>query len=147
VRLVELPTFSAAAKDLGIRQSTASKWLASLEEELGVVLIERTTRQRHVTEAGRRFYHAARELLANWAQITATLADQDNELRGRLRVSVPVVFGQRFVTPLLSSFAAAHPRLELHVSYTDRYVNLVEDAVDVAVRVGLPVDSSFVGRT
>lgn len=154
VRLVELDTFSAVAEELRVSQSTVSKWLAALEDELGVQLMERTTRSRRVTEAGERFYQRARDILAAYADASAELAPARSgrrararePLRGRIRVSVPVVYGRLFILPKVAKFMRRHPAVEVELVFNDRYVNLVEDNFDVAVRVGIPVDVSFKAR-
>ncbi len=146
VRLVEVGTFSAVADELRVKQSTVSKWLAALEDELGVRLLQRTTRSRRVTEPGARFYERARQILAAYDDITAQLQQQAPEPRGRLRVSVPVVFGRLFIVPLVAKFLRRYPGLEVELVFSDRYVNLVEDGFDVAIRVGRPVDSTLRSR-
>ncbi|NJK33049.1 MAG: LysR family transcriptional regulator, partial [Deltaproteobacteria bacterium] len=125
VRVVELDSFSAAAGELRITQSTASKWIAALEQQLGVALLERTTRAKRLSDAGERFYVRAKELLASFDDALADVRDESVEPSGRLRVSVPVVFGRRFVVPTLASFMQRHAKLELELSFGDRYVNLL----------------------
>ncbi len=147
VRLSDLGTFSAVADDLRVKQSTVSKWVASLEEELGVQLVERTTRSQRLTEAGRDFRTRALDVLSAYDAAVESVRSEAQEPIGRLRVSLPVVFGRRFVLPFLPGFAQAHPRLELELLFDDRYSRLVDDEVDVAIRVGTPVDSSFRART
>lgn len=147
VRLVELKNFSAVARELRVKQSTASKWLAMLEEQLGVALIERTTRTMRVTESGEIFYVRAKELLAAYESTAAELSNRAPELAGRLRVSVPVVFGRIFVVPLATEFLRRFPKVELDLVFNDRYVNLVEESFDLAVRVGVPTDTSFRSRS
>ena len=146
VRLVELGTFSEVADELRIKQSTVSKWLASLERELGVQLIERTTRTRRVTDAGTLFYRRARDILAAYDDASASLQEQAPEPRGRIRVSLPVVFGRLFVVPHVAAFLQRYRHVEVELVFSDRYVNLVDEAIDVAVRVGTPADSSFRAR-
>lgn len=143
VRLVEKSSFSAVAKELHVKQSTVSKWLKALEEELGAQLIERTTRRQRVTDAGQRFYERALVILELYEEASQEAASTETALRGRLRVSVPAVFGRRHVLPAVPPFLEAHPEVELELVFSDRYVDLVEEGVDVAVRVGRPVDSSF----
>lgn len=147
VRLVERGSFSAAARDLRIKQSTASKWVAELEAELGVSLVERTTRSLRVTDAGRALAQRAMELLGAFDAMTVELSGAaDSEPMGRVRVSAPVVFGRRFVAPVIARFLARHPKVEAELVFSDRYVNLVEEGFDLAIRVGVPVDTSFRGR-
>lgn len=147
VRVVELRTFTAVAEELRVTQSTVSKWLAALEEEAGVQLLARTTRTKRVTEAGSAFYERSKEILASYDGLMAELhSDGEAQLRGRLRVSVPVVFGRMFAVEAVSAFLRRHPDIELDLVFSDRYVALVEEGFDVALRVGTPVDSSLRAR-
>lgn len=143
VRVVEVGSFTAVARELGTKQSTVSKWIAEPEEELGVTLVERTTRRRRVTEAGELFYDRAREILATWDDVAVALQRNATVLEGRIRMSLPVVFGRLFVVPALPAFLERHPGIELELVFTDRYLDLLTDRIDVAVRVGVPADSSF----
>ena len=147
LRIVELKSLSAAARELRVKQSTASKWLAALEEELGASLIERTTRTKRVTESGALFYARAKELLAAYESTAAELSSRAPEPVGRLRVSAPVVFGRMFVAPVACEFLRRSPKVEIDLVFDDRYVNLVEEGFDVAVRVGVPADTSFRARS
>ena len=147
IRIVELGTFTAAARDLRLRQATVSRWIAELEDELGVQLLDRTTRTVRVTAAGERFYERARELMLMWDHAVSQVQLEHGEVAGKLRVSAPVVFGRRFLTPHISKFLDAYPNLELEVQFSDRYVDLVEEGVDVALRVGTPQDSDYRSRT
>jgi DNA-binding transcriptional LysR family regulator len=143
VRLAERNSFSGAARDLRIKQSTASKWVAQLERELGLGLVERTTRALHLTDEGRQFLLHAQQVLASWDELTERLQERNPEPVGRLRISVPVVFGQRFVVPSIASFLAAHPKVDLQLVFADRFVNLVDEGFDLAVRVGVLTEGSF----
>ncbi len=145
LRVAELGSFSAAARELGLQQSTVSKWMAALEAELGVRLIDRSTRVQRLTQEGESFLVSARAMTASWESARAGLGG--GSLRGTLRVSLPVVFGQRHIVPLVPAFARAHPDLKLVLRFSDRYVNLMEAGVDVAVRVGALSNSSFRNRT
>ncbi|MEZ4428224.1 MAG: LysR family transcriptional regulator [Nannocystaceae bacterium] len=147
VRIVELGSFTACARDLRLRQATVSRWIAALEDELGVALLDRTTRSVRVTDAGERFYAQARELLAIWSNAQARARQDRRELTGRVRVSLPVVLGQRLISQHLAGFVRDHPSLELDLRFTDRYVDLVADGVDLALRVGAPVDSEYRAKT
>lgn len=146
VRLVELKSFSAAARELRIKQPTASKWLAALEHELGVTLMERTTRTKRLTEDGETFYRRAKELLAAYENTTAELQKRAPVPSGRIRVSVPVVFGRLFVMPEAARFMQSFRQVELELVFNDRYINLVEEGFDLAVRVGLPADTNLKAR-
>lgn len=147
VRVVELGSFTRAAAELRVKQSTVSKWVAALEEQLAAQLVQRTSRAHRVTEAGRLFYDRAREILGTWEDLELALGRATPGLRGRLKVSVPAVFGRLYVLPHVPRFAEAHPDLEIELSFDDRYVNLVDEGFDVLVRVGRPLDSSLKART
>ncbi|MBC8069623.1 MAG: LysR family transcriptional regulator [Deltaproteobacteria bacterium] len=147
VRLVERGSFTAAALDMRVKQSTASKWVAELEEQLGVSLVERTTRSIRVTDAGLLLAQRSVEILGAVDAVSAELSgDTDREPMGRVRVSAPVVFGRRFVAPLLAEFLAQHPKVDAELVFGDRYVNLVDQGFDLAIRVGRPTDTSARGR-
>lgn len=143
VRLADLGTFSAVADELRIRQSTVSKWIASLEDDLGIQLVERTTRSLRITDEGETFLHDAREVLAAYEHATGRIGLVAPKLKGRLRISVPVVFGRLFVVPELGSFMSHHPDIHVELVFSDRYVNLLEENVDLAIRVGIPKDSTY----
>jgi DNA-binding transcriptional LysR family regulator len=146
IRLAERGSFSAAARDLKIKQSTASKWVTELEADLGASLVQRTTRSIHITEAGKRLLTRARDVLAAYDDLGREFEDKAPELRGRIRLSVPVVFGRLFVVPALAEFLTRHPEVRAEVALEDRYVNLVEHGFDLAVRVGIPADTGSPGR-
>ncbi|MEM9191403.1 MAG: LysR family transcriptional regulator [Myxococcota bacterium] len=143
VRLVEKRSFTAVADELRVKQSTVSKWLGRLEDDLGVQLLDRTTRSQRVTEAGQRFYDHANIVLNSYDNAVADLRQADPTLRGRIRMSLPVVFGRRFVVPQVTTFLQEHPHVELELIFSDRYVRIVEEGYDLALRVGIPVDSTL----
>ena len=143
IRLVDLGTFTAVAEELRVKQSTVSKWIASIEATMGTQLLDRTTRGLRVTEAGRRFYeHAVLVLDAYEAALGVVVQTQD-QLYGRVRISAPVVFGRRFVVPLMQEYLCCYPKIELEIVLDDHYVRLVEEGFDLVVRLGAPVDSSL----
>lgn len=145
-RLAERGSFSAAARDLKIKQSTASKWVAELEAELGANLVERTTRSVRITEDGQRLLARARDVLAAFDELSAEFEERSPEPRGRVRVSIPVVFGRLFVVPAVGDFLDRHPEVSVELVMNDRYVNLVDEGFDLALRVGVPTDTSARGR-
>src|SRR5262249_26056121 len=130
-RLAERGSFSAAAKDLKIKQSTASKWVAELEAELGASLVQRTTRSVHITDAGRRLLGPAQGVLAGFDDLKAAFEERSPEPAGRVRVNLPVVFGRLFVVPALADFLARHRRVDAEIVLNDRYVNLVDEGFDL----------------
>ncbi|MEZ4322902.1 MAG: LysR family transcriptional regulator [Myxococcota bacterium] len=146
LRTADLGTLSAAAQELRVGQSTVSKWLAALEAEVGAPLFDRTTRRLRITEAGRALLPRARELVEGWDAALAEVQAQQPRVVGRLRVSVPAVFGVRHVVPHLGAFLDAHPELDLDLHLSDRYVDLLDEDLDVAIRVGHAVPSSLRAR-
>ena len=145
VRLAERRSFSAAARDLKIKQSTASKWIAELERLAGRSLVDRTTRALRVNEQGERFLAHCHQVLGAFDEMQHALAERNPAPHGRVRISAPVVFGRRHVVAPVAAFLRAHPAVEVELTLDDRYVNLVEEAFDLAVRVGVPTDTSARG--
>src|SRR5580658_2777792 len=142
VRVVETGSFSAAARTLNVGQPAVSKTVAQLEQRLGVRLLTRSTRALSPTEAGRNFHDHAKRAIeeANEADMVARGAGAS--LTGRLRISAAVTFARLHVVPRLPAFLAAHPDLTMDVVLDDRIIDLVEEGVDVALRMGSLEDSS-----
>ncbi|TNE45352.1 MAG: LysR family transcriptional regulator [Deltaproteobacteria bacterium] len=147
VRLVELGSFSKVGLELRVKQSTVSKWIANLETQLHTQLIERTSRSQRVTEAGQLFYERAKDILASYEELEAQLQQRSPVLSGRIRVNAPVVFGRLYLLPHLGPFLREHPSLEVELVLEDRYIQLLEEGIDLAIRVGKPVDSSLRSKT
>lgn len=146
VRIVETGSFSAVARELGTIQPTVSKQLTALEEHLGVRLLNRTTRQLSPTEAGRKYYDRCRHILDEVTDLESSLADLQNRTTGLLRVNAPVAFGQLYMLPLVFRFRQKYPGLAVDLTLNDRFVDLVQEGVDVAIRFGDLADSQVVAR-
>lgn len=146
VRVAEAGSFSAVARERRIAQPAISKQIAALERHLGVRLINRTTRSFSLTEEGRRFLEHAKRIV-DVAEEAEAAVSAANAMRGALRVSAPVAFGRLKIVPRLAEFLAGHPRLNVDLRLDDRFVNLVEEGIDVAVRVGDRVDAHLIART
>jgi len=146
VEVVESAGFNRAAKRLGISKSVVSRRIARLEADLGVRLLSRTTRGISPTEAGLEFKMRSERILAELGDAREAVAHQGGEVVGRLRLSAPLSFGVRYVTPILTQMAERHPRLEMDVSYSDRMVDLIGERFDAAIRIGTLRDSSLVAR-
>jgi len=146
LRVVETGSFSKAALELGITQPTATKAVAATEKRLGARLLHRSTRGVTPTEVGALYYEKckviAREI--DEADNLATLLQ--SKLGGTLRISTSVAFGRRVVTPLALKFMQEHPEIGIDLSFDDRFVNLVEQSVDIALRMGRLADSSLGAR-
>ncbi|MGC1301696.1 MAG: LysR family transcriptional regulator [Caulobacteraceae bacterium] len=146
VRVVELGSFSAAAADLGVRTSAASRAVASLEADLGAALFHRTTRRVHLTEPGAGFYEQARKVLRDVEDARRTALGMDLKPQGTLRVQAPAAFGRLHVAPHIPDFLAAYPDIRLDIAFTDVRVDLISVGADVAIRIGPMLDSSLIAR-
>lgn len=146
VRVVDTGSFSAAARQTNVGQPAVSKLIAQLEERLGVRLITRTTRGLSPTEAGQHFYERARRALdeADEAELAARGAGRG--LTGRLRISAATTFARLHIVPRLPQFLAAHPELDLEVIMDDRVIDMVEEGIDVSLRMGALADSTATAR-
>ncbi|WP_144632642.1 LysR family transcriptional regulator [Bordetella genomosp. 13] len=145
VEVADAGGVSPAARRLGVAKSIVSRRLLRLEAELGVQLLARTTRGAALTEAGSTFRdHAARVCADIDAARESILPAGD--LRGRLRVAAPLSIGPTYLAPMLAEMAGRHPRLQLHTAYSDRFVDLVAEGYDCAIRVGYLPDSDLIAR-
>jgi DNA-binding transcriptional LysR family regulator len=136
VAAADLASFTAAGQRLNLTTSAISKSVGRLEVRLGCRLFERTTRRLALTSEGAAFHATCVRVLADLAEAEAVLAAHGSEPVGRIKVDVPIAFGRIRVMPLLLRLAERHPALHPHVTFTDRYVDILEDGVDVAVRIG-----------
>lgn len=146
VEIADSGGFSRAAARLGVSKSIVSRRIARIEEHLGARLLNRTTRGVTATDAGLEFKARAERLLADYDEALDAVAVHGGEVVGRLRISAPLSFGIHHLAPVLAELAAAHPRLELDVSLTDRLVDLIGERIDAAIRIGKLEDSSHVAR-
>jgi len=138
VTAADCGSFTAAAARLKITNSAVGKAIARLEMRLGVRLFTRTTRTLSLTDAGATYYRTCSRILADLESAEATMAAEGLEPVGRLRIDVPASYGRLHVLPILLEFAAAYPGLRPHVSFSDHFVDLVEDEIDIVVRIGGP---------
>lgn len=146
VRTVELGSLSSAARELKTTQPTVSKWLRALEQHTGARLLQRNTQGVSLTEAGERYYETCKRILAELDRASAELGQLRAGLTGRLRINVSVGLGEVELTRIVVRFQKAHPRLKVDLVLTDRVIDLVEEGVDVAVRVGAARDPNVVAR-
>jgi len=145
VRVVETGGFTRAAEVLGLPPSSVSRAVAKLEDDLGVTLLERTTRKIALTDAGRAFFERAREALAGLEEANDLALDAAREAYGVVRLAVPPAFGGK-LGAVLAAFAERHPRVRIELTFTGRGAELVGDLVDVALAFGRLPDSSLVTR-
>lgn len=145
LRVAETGSFSRAGRELGYGQPTVSRMITALEARLGARLLARTTRRVTTTEAGQALLERARGLIAELEAMEAAVRG-DGAISGLLRVATPVTFGAREIVPALPAFLDAHPALRLELLMADRRVDLLEEGVDLAIRLGELPDSSLVTR-
>ncbi len=146
VRVVETGSFSTVAREQNTNQATISKRVAALEAELGVRLLVRGSRMHKLTEAGQSYYERAVNILNEIEEAESEARSLTSTPRGRLRVTVPTLFGSLYVAPLISEFLATFPEIRLDMSFTEKMINLVEENMDVAIRLGDLKDSSMIAR-
>jgi DNA-binding transcriptional LysR family regulator len=146
VRVVDARGFSAAAPTLGLTPSAVSKLVTRLEARLGVRLLQRTTRALSLTADGEAFYAAARRIVGEIAALEAEISEQRGTPHGLLRVTTSLAFSTHQLAPLLGEFLERYPAIQLELMPTDRVVDMVEESVDVAIRIGRLPDSSFMAR-
>lgn len=144
-RAVETGSFSAAARDLGIGQPNVSRYIASLEDHLGIRLLHRSTRKLALTPEGERYYAEIRRVLDAVLEAEST-ARGDEAPGGLLRVSCAPTLGRIHVLPRIGEFLKRYPKMEVDFQVTDAYVNLMDEGVDVAIRIGPLRDSSLRAR-
>jgi len=146
VTVVSLGSFTAAAERLQISKALASKYLGQLEARLGVRLLNRSTRTLHTTEAGRAYYERCLKILDEVDELEGLLREGRDEPRGTLTIAAPQTFGERFVSDAAAVFVQAWPQVSIELYFSDRYVNIVEEGIDLAIRIGELEDSSLVSR-
>ena len=146
VEVVEMGGLSRAAHRLGLSKSMVSRRLARLEVELGARLLSRNTRGISPTEAGLDYKQRCERILSDLDEAGEAVAQHSGEVTGRLRLSAPLSFGTTHVAPLLAEIAARYPRLAIETAYSDRFVDLIADRFDAAIRLGTLKDSTLVAR-
>ena len=146
VQVVESGTLTRAARSLQVATSAVSRRIKDLEQRLGTQLLQRTTRQMRLTPAGEAFHARARDILAALEEAENEAGDAARALAGPLRIAAPLSFGHAHLTPILIEFAKAHPDVTLDIDLSDRFVDLVAEGHDLAVRIGRLEDSSLIAR-
>jgi DNA-binding transcriptional LysR family regulator len=144
VAIAEAGSLSAAGRRLGMPLSTVSRYLAALEDQVGVRLITRTTRELALTEPGRHYLQSCRRIVAELEAAELRLAGEHQEPQGELAVTAPVVFGRLHVQPVVVEFLRMFPRVTARLLLVDRTVDLIEEGLDVSVRIGALPDSSLI---
>lgn len=146
VAVADLEGFAPAARKLGLSPSAITRLIAALEERLGARLLQRTTRQVTLTDAGSRYLERARRILADVEEAEDAVESERTRPEGRLVISAPFGFGRLHVSPVVSAYLKRYPGVGVDLRLSDRRINLVEDGVDLAVRIGHLPDSTLVAR-
>lgn len=146
LRVVEAESFTAAAAALGLPKSSVSRSVAKLEEELGVRLLQRTTRKLNLTDAGRAYFDRARAAMTGLDDAGTAVRDMGKHARGTVRVSAPVDVGVIALADIVARFVRRYPQIHVDLSLTGRLVDLVEEGFDLAVRAGKLESSSLIAR-
>lgn len=144
--VVDAGSISGAAARRGVAKSAVSRRLAELEEYLGVQLLRRTTRKLNLTETGRGFYERAVRIMADLDEAELAVSEAHGELRGRLRVAAPMSFGLLHLGPAINDFACQHPELQFDLDFNDRQIDLLQEGIDVGIRIAELPDSTLIAR-
>lgn len=145
-RVIALGSMSLAAREMGLSPAVVSKRIKRLEESLGTRLLQRTTRQISLTEAGQGYYERVIAVLAGLEEAKAYAAGRSTHVTGSLKISAPTSFGRMHIAPHLKPFMRAHPQLSVHLMLTDEFTDIVAGGYDLAIRINDPADSSLVAR-
>ncbi len=146
MRVAELASFSAVAQQLGVARSVVTRRIAALEAHLGVKLLARSTRKLSLTSEGAAYLERCRVILNLVDVAEADIAHEHSRPRGRIRISLPLSFGLKRLTPVLVDFGRQFPEVELELDYTDRRINLIEEGFDLSVRVTARLDPGDIVR-
>lgn len=147
VMVVDEDSFSAAAKKLGLSHSVISRRITRLESELGVQLLQRTTRRLSMTEAGRAIYERGKQIQRDIEEVSLTVSVSQQELRGTLRINAPMSFGQLHLVPAICEFMEQYPDLRIELLLGRQHANLIEESLDVSIQISELPDSSFIAKT
>jgi len=145
-RVIEVGSFSAVARETGHSQPTVSRSVSELEQRLGTKLINRSTREINMTDAGKQYYDYCIRILDDLSEVEANIRNDQSRLRGTLRVNTPVSFGRMEIAPRLWDFYEKYPDLNIDLMMDDHYVDLVKEGVDVSIRIGPLSDSSLIAK-
>ncbi|WP_250467885.1 LysR family transcriptional regulator [Caballeronia sp. GAFFF2] len=146
VATVDGGSFAAAARRFGLSPAMAGKYVSAIEAELNARLLHRTTRKLSLTEVGQHYYERCKRILEAYEEANREASDAQDTPRGVLRIAAPVTFGAMHLGDVLAAYLEQHPHVTIEVSLNDRYVDLLEAGVDVAIRIGRLNDSGLVAR-
>lgn len=145
--VVDAGGFSRAAEKLAISTSSVTNQVSALEAHFNIKLLNRTTRRMSVTDEGRQCYEMARGLLGDMAELESSMLDSNQHPRGTLRVDMPNIISRMFIAPALPRFLAEYPDIRLRLTAGDRMIDMVEEGVDVLIRIGEPQSASLIAKT
>ena len=146
VRVAELGSFSALAQQMGLARSAVTRQIAALEQHLGIKLMVRSTRRLMLTSAGAAYLEKCRVILNLVEAAETGVAEERQTPRGMIRISLPLTYGLMRVAPILLDFARRYPEVQLDMDYTDRRVNLIEEAIDLSVRITSRLGATEIAR-
>lgn len=146
VSVVESGGFSQSARRLGVSKALISKQINQLEQSLGVRLLHRTTRLVSPTSSGQAYFEQCRPILNELDELDAFLQTSSESLKGEIRIAAPITYAEIHLIPILSLYASQNPEVRVKLDLTDRFVNLVEERIDLAIRIGDLEESSLVSR-
>ena len=144
--VVETGSISEASRVFDVQPSSISRQLSVLEEELGVRLLNKTTRNTGLTEAGRKYYEYSQRIVSEFDEAKRVVNDLQEKPKGKLKISMTVGFGESIVLPLISKFMMLYPNIDMELELTERVVDLVEENIDIAIRSGRLSDSSMIAK-
>jgi DNA-binding transcriptional LysR family regulator len=144
--IVDAGSFAAGGRQCSRAPSSATRIIGDMEQRLGVRLLQRTTRKLSLTDSGARLAEQARRLLADFDEAISYAIGEPDVLRGQIRLSAPLFFGRRHLAPIVGAFLDAHPEITARLSLEDRLVDLIEERVDIAVRIGQLESSSLMAK-
>ena len=141
LRSAQLQSFSAAARQLSMSPSAVSRAVARLEEDLGIRLLQRTTRSLTLTEDGAMFYRRCQQILDELDEVEIEVKQSQSQPKGILRLNLSIALGKMYIVPRLPEFTAKYPDLMFNISFSDRLSDIIEEGIDATVRVGMGNDS------
>ncbi|MBB1440045.1 LysR family transcriptional regulator [Shewanella sp. SG41-4] len=146
IAVVETGSFTTASERLMISKALVSKYVGEVEDKLGVRLFNRTTRRLALTDAGKTYYERALPLVEEYEELLDSVTGEQSAPKGKLKISVPVTFGEMQLSPVINKFLTTYSDIQVNIQLTDRRIDMLEEGVDVVIRIGGVDDSNMVAR-